>query len=385
MLSPLLFNIFFAVALNVVLQRFSEDPAILTELVDLKEPSTSMGPEPATDYVRRAVWGMLYADDAWIVSQLPQRLAKTMEVIVEVCRAFALTVSAKKTETMCMPPLRTPRTMVRVEAAAQIYKQVQSFTYLGGAVTETPDTSVEIARRTCTCWMRIRRKLRELYDQPKVALSLKTRMVKAEAIEALLYGCSTWALRQEHSIAKLRTVHHRVLLRIIGAQRKRPHHRMTCFNHALEITRCESIETMLRTRRLLWAGTLIRMSSTRLPKRIIFGNLEGAVRRGRGGKVKEWIDCVQSDIRAFGITEDWKATAIKAEGWVDTVTGGGRRFMAAWRKEEEDAARHRRNETGKVVMAYESVELYEAPPIGLDDESKESLYGCETDRDLRSA
>ena len=27
-------------------------------------------------------------------------------------------------------------------------------------------------------------------SQPKVALSLKTRMVKAEAIEALLYGCS---------------------------------------------------------------------------------------------------------------------------------------------------------------------------------------------------
>ena len=27
--------------------------------------------------------------------------------------------------------------------------------------------------------------------------------------------------------------------------------------------------------------------------------------------------------------------------WVDTVTGGGRRFMAARRKEEVDPARHR--------------------------------------------
>ena len=114
-----------------------------------------------------------------------------MEVIVEGCRAFALTVSAKKTETMCMPPPRTPRTMVRVEAAGQTYKQVKSFTYLGGAVIETPDMSVEIARRTRACWMRIRRYLRKLYDQSKVALSLKTRMVKADAIEALLYGCST--------------------------------------------------------------------------------------------------------------------------------------------------------------------------------------------------
>ena len=112
-------------------------------------------------------------------------------------------------------------------------------------------------------------------------------------------------------------------------------------NRALEITRCESIETTLRTRRLLWAGTLLRMSGGRLPKRIMFGNLEGAVRRGRGGKEKEWTDCVQSDIRAFGTTGDCKAMALKAEVWVEAVTEGGRRFMAAWREEEEDAARHR--------------------------------------------
>ena len=156
------------------------------------------------DYVvHRAVLGMLYADDACVVSRSPQGLAKMMGVIVEVCRAFSLTVSPKKTETMCMPPPRTMRTMVQVEAAGQTYKQVQSFTYLGGAVTEVPDMSVEIPRRTRAYWMHIRRYLRELYDQPKVALSLKTRMVKAEAIEAL--GCSIL----EH-YAKLRTVHHRV-------------------------------------------------------------------------------------------------------------------------------------------------------------------------------
>ena len=66
-LSPLLFNIFFTAVLDVV-QSFSEEPAILAEQVHLKDPSTSMGPEPAMDYVRRATWGMLYADDACIVS-----------------------------------------------------------------------------------------------------------------------------------------------------------------------------------------------------------------------------------------------------------------------------------------------------------------------------
>ena len=57
-LSPLLFNIFASV-LTVVFQGFSEDTIILAELVHLKGPPTSMGPEPAMDYVRRAVLGML--------------------------------------------------------------------------------------------------------------------------------------------------------------------------------------------------------------------------------------------------------------------------------------------------------------------------------------
>ena len=32
---------------------------------------------------------------------------------------------------------------------------------------------------------------------------------------------------------------------------------------------------------------------------------------------------------------------VKAEVWVEAVTKGGQRFMAAWRQEEEDAARYR--------------------------------------------
>ena len=192
-----------------------------------------------------------------------------------------------ETEIMCLRTkgMAGATAIFSVEAACQVYNQTSEFVYLGGNVNHNADL-----------W----RHLRELYDQPKVALSLKTRMVKPEAIDALLYEYSTWTLRQEHFV-KLRTIHHRVLLRIIGAQRKRPDHRVTSYNRDLEIARCESTETTLRTRTLLWAGALIRMSGGRLPKRIVFGNLEGAVRRGRGGKEKEWTDCVQSDIWAFGI------------------------------------------------------------------------------------
>ena len=112
----------------------------------------------------------------------------------------------------------------------------------------------------------------------------------------------------------------------------------------------------------------------------------------RGGKEKQWTDCVQSDIQAFGILGDSKSTVLKAEVWVETAVQGGRRFIAAWRKEEVDAARHRQEKgeatkLGTLLSHPEgsSVEICEATPFYLVDESKESLYGREADRDLRSA
>ena len=88
-LSPPLFDVFFAAVLTGILQKFSEDTIILAELVYLKGSPTSMGPEPAMDYVR-------HADVACIVSRSPQGLAKVLEIIVEVCRAFALTVRRRR-------------------------------------------------------------------------------------------------------------------------------------------------------------------------------------------------------------------------------------------------------------------------------------------------
>ena len=98
------------------------------------------------------------------------------DFIVEVCGAFTSIVSAKKTETMCMPPPRTPPAMLRVVAAGKCYKQLQSFTCLGGPVIEPPDMSVENARWIRPCWVRIRRYLRELCHQPKITLSLTIRI-----------------------------------------------------------------------------------------------------------------------------------------------------------------------------------------------------------------
>ena len=50
----------------------------------------------------QTLWGMLYADDAGIVSRSPEGLENMMTVIVTACAAFGLTVSEAKTEIMCL-------------------------------------------------------------------------------------------------------------------------------------------------------------------------------------------------------------------------------------------------------------------------------------------
>ena len=49
---------------------------------------TIAGVEPA---LATSLWGMFYADDARFVSQPPEQLRKSIDVIVGMCAAFGLT------------------------------------------------------------------------------------------------------------------------------------------------------------------------------------------------------------------------------------------------------------------------------------------------------
>ena len=108
----------------------------------------------------------------------------------------------------------------------------------------------------------------------------------------------------------------------------------------------------------MWEGALIRMDNRRLPRRIMVGTLDNPGRRGRGGKEKEWTDCVADDLRLFGIGdgEGWKTVALDPGKWWEVVMEEGRTFMATWRTEEERTAEVRRNkreaeEAGKTPIA----------------------------------
>ena len=171
-------------------------------------------------------------------------------------------------------------------------------------------------------------------------------------MEALLYGCMTWAPRNAH-YRQLQTTHHKLLLRVIG------YHRV---HGTYKKTGSQSVEATIRQRRLLFAGALARESDKRLPKRLLFAErLEGGEDPGpetrHSTALAEKLEgrddfkafgalhgSTPTDRRTFGVDRlVWTEAARKGEGvpWYTGVLLGAERFMASWHKSEEEASKLR--------------------------------------------
>ena len=199
-LALLLFNIFFAAVINMASTRFKADRGIMDALVHPRKKRGAGGRGEATvgeSALATPLWVMLYADDAGVVSQSPEHLRKMMGVIVVAFAAFGLTVSEAKTEIVCLRAKGIPEStaIFTVEAAGQVYNQTNEFVYRGGNVNQNADLSIEVDRRVRNAWCSFRKYALELYDRPSAPLELKIRMLRAEVLETMLYGCVTWSPR----------------------------------------------------------------------------------------------------------------------------------------------------------------------------------------------
>ena len=145
---------------------------------------------------------MLYAGDARIVSQSAEGFVKMMTVIVIIFEAAGLTVSEKKTETMLLRTHRTRHPVPHRSSSRQQARGIdrqRSFFYLGGLIDESADMMPEIKQRVRLAWACYSSRFKqELDDMEADPFALKLRVLKAEVMETLLYGCVTWTLGKEH-------------------------------------------------------------------------------------------------------------------------------------------------------------------------------------------
>ena len=177
---------------------------------------------------------------------------------------------------MCLRAKGMPEStaIFSVEAAGQVYNQTYEFVYLRANVNHNTDLSIEVDRHIRNAWCSFQKYTLELYDRPSAHLELKIRMLRAEVLETMLYGCVKWSPRACH-YDTLRRSHHRFFTRCIGWRKhNRADHPISYLDTLIKMG-SESIEATLRRRRILFAVFVARMEDTRLPKCVMFGEMVG--------------------------------------------------------------------------------------------------------------
>ncbi|CAB1120250.1 unnamed protein product [Ectocarpus sp. CCAP 1310/34] len=93
--APLLFDVFFDAMLMVAVAEFDKDPKVTADMVKIGtqveytgKKGRSAGKKTTVVTDAEALWAMLYADDAAIVSRSPKSLEKMMSVIVRAAGLF---------------------------------------------------------------------------------------------------------------------------------------------------------------------------------------------------------------------------------------------------------------------------------------------------------
>ena len=109
----------------------------------------------------------------------------------------------------------------------------------------------------------------------------------------------------------------------------------------------ESIHAMLLRSRLRWAGHIYRMSDSRLPKRLLYGELSSG-ERSVGRPKKRFKDTLKESLGHCGVPHSsWEETAGDRPAWRAIVKTGVARFEANRIRTKEKRQR-RKNQASSI-------------------------------------
>ena len=123
----------------------------------------------------------------------------------------------------------------------------------------------------------------------------KLKVYRSVVLTTLLYACETWTVYQRHA-------------------KRLNHFHTSCISRPLKIkwqdripdtevlTRAgmQSIHTLLKLAQLRWTCHVTRISGERLPKKILYGELQVG-KRFYGGQKKQYKDTLKASLNGFNI------------------------------------------------------------------------------------
>jgi exonuclease III len=294
-LAPVLFNIYIHFVTRMMHQQVAEVAGIHVSyrtdrsVFDLRKlqarTKTSLG----------HFCELQYADDCALVAHTVDGLQALLRTIASLYERFGLQINVQKTEVLQYFPDNPEAELHVFNVGDSALRNVPTFKYLGSFLSEDCKLDNEIQHRISQASSAFGRLRCRVFENHSLTLRTKVQVYHAVCLSTLLYGAEAWTMYRRH-FRILEAWHIRCLQRILGLTwRDRVPH-----SEILMRTGCLSLEAIMYRRQLRWLGHVVRMPDDRLPKQVLYGELQMGA-RSAGGQKKRQKDYFKATLRRCNI------------------------------------------------------------------------------------
>ena len=313
--APTLFSIFFAVLLSYAFQDC--DNGILLKFRTTGKVFNLRRFNAKTKTFETLVRELLYADDADFLAHSEEDMQYIMDRFSHACTVFGLRISLKKTKVMFTPAPGEPYIEPNITVYGTRLDVVDTFVYLGSTTSRNGSLDAEIYSRINKGAVAFGKLEKRVWADREITINTKLDIYKSCVLTVILYAAETWTTFRKH-IKMLEHFHLKCLRRILNIKWQT----FTPDTAVLEKAQCSNIESLIVASQMRWAGHLVRMEDTRLPKQLFYGELVNG-KRPRWKPRKRFKDCLKFNLKELSIDDEvWEETALNRGDWRKAVKDG---------------------------------------------------------------
>ena len=207
------------------------------------------------------------------------------------CKIHATAMISQKNEVIYQPAPGKPYKEPTITVKGQRLQVVDKFTYLGSTSSKVMHIDGEVNARIPKASAAVGRLRGSICNRSEIRLDTKLKVYLFVVLLTLLYTCETWTVyqRQAKRLNHFHTICLRKLLKIKW-QNRIPD------SEVLKKAGMQSVLLLLKLAQLRWTDHVTRMPNERLPKKILYRELQMG-KRSHGGQRKRYKDTQKASVK----------------------------------------------------------------------------------------
>ena len=325
-IAPLLFNIFFGSAIEIIHNRV-QHLGISLQFRNMSDifNTNNINKEKIGNTVI-SIWNILFADDAEIVTDSPENLQIIMDCFSEVTSAYGQEISIAKSEVMF--DSRSDR-QFNIDIVDNSLNQVDEFRYLGSIESSDATCTLDIQARIKKANASFHMHKAAIFSNPNLSFLVSLSMYKVLVLTVLLYGCESWVITTK-DLKTLEGFQYQILRAIlkISSYDKISHTNilMLASHYGVEIL---PVEVVLRKKRLNFISQVECLGSKSLCYQVLHSDTTLGNRKK--GNLNTFRSNFKRDLELFHIPVDtWQILAKDNKKWVNMIDTGVKLCFRKW-------------------------------------------------------